>query len=160
MSFLFFWHLWYLCTVWGPPGLRHCKLRCEERMWPSPGSTLWLCPPQQQCHEDRSHLWVRRMFLCRNLNIILQYLSLLLCSVSCADIALISVFYGFIKWYFILKDLKTHNSCVFRFLSSWFQTGFGLRWLKQRRCPFSASPCHGGLQIQHGGMDVCFPLEQ
>lgn len=47
-------------------------------MWPSPCPPFWLCPSQQQRHEDRSHLWVRkskpsfrifwllfRLFLCR-----------------------------------------------------------------------------------------------
>ncbi len=57
-----------LSAVWCPPGLWHRQLRCEEWVWPGPRPALWLCPSQQQHYEDRSHLWVRRMFSCRRLN--------------------------------------------------------------------------------------------
>lgn len=126
------------CSVWCPPGLWHCQLRCEERVWPSPRLALWLRPSQQQHHEDRSYLWVRRMFRCGKLKHV-----------------------GICTGPIILKYTKTGYLTleVFVILVVWcFQTGPGLRWLQQGRCPFSASPCHGRLQIQHGGMDECFLL--
>ena len=102
-------------------------------MRPRPRPALRLRPPQQQRHEDRSHLWVSR-------SIRLLYLCVFLCqleSVFCAS-------------FFSSKD-KVVLSCH-------FQVGSGLCWLQQRRCPFSASPRHGRLQIQHGGINAIFLL--